>query len=343
MEADKNAQHGLLGISKPSLARVPETRKPCSFQQRCQKPSNASVFGLWKERTRWIAAKELATGWSINIFVSKRAAFDTMTRLMDVGNQRACYRLWSDKRQVDELTREFVASAEGFTVIWIKQTSPECYYKNGNGRLGSSRRCGVAWYPCLQLRYLQDQKAMFTVVLGKQGNPLPLFRQMKWAICKSLRTWLKADEGMKPATAGEAFKRKQTALKKIRRDFEDEKSDQLWEVWQDAPEVAAEFTLKVAMYILSLTVQDQTAFQVEIAREKPYHLNHPVVALMEKARWPWKWPSWRPTSWPQSPEWPWWTPWFQVNKITKDFEGKNKRPHRTSMKNGFVIRNKGDK
>ena len=32
------------------------------------------------------------------------------------------------------------------------------------------------------------QKAMFTgsdgqVVLGKQGNPLPLFRQMKWAIC----------------------------------------------------------------------------------------------------------------------------------------------------------------
>ena len=56
---------------------------------------------------------------------------------------------------------------------------------------------------------------------------------MKWVTSKSSKTWLRnAWKVLKPATAEEAFKKKQVALKKIERDFADEAiPDQLWEVW----------------------------------------------------------------------------------------------------------------
>lgn len=61
------------------------------------------------------------------------------------------------------------------------------------------------------------------VVLGKQGQSMPVSPNKMGYL--NHWTWLKAD-GMKPATTAEAFKRRKTnSMKKIERDFEDEKSD----------------------------------------------------------------------------------------------------------------------
>jgi len=80
-------------------------------------------------------------------------------------------------------------------------------------------------------------------------------------------------KGLKPATAEEAFQaKKKVALKKIERDFADESIRSNFEKFgMDARKLAAEFSPEeLAMYILSLTVQDPDALpEVEIAREKP--------------------------------------------------------------------------
>ncbi|EFX57249.1 helicase C-terminal domain protein [Streptococcus sp. C300] len=80
-------------------------------------------------------------------------------------------------------------------------------------------------------------------------------------------------KGLKPATAEEAFQaKKQVALKKIERDFADESIRGNFEKFaKDARKLAAEFSPEeLAMYILSLTVQDPDSLpEVEIAREKP--------------------------------------------------------------------------
>ena len=61
--------------------------------------------------------------------------------------------------------------------------------------------------------------------------------------------------------------------------------------------MAAEFTPEeLAMYILSLTVQDPDSLpEVEIAREKPLPFKPSGGGFGGKAKGPWKWPSWRPT------------------------------------------------
>ena len=53
---------------------------------------------------------------------------------------------------------------------------------------------------------------------------------------------------------------------------------------------------ELAMYILSLTVQDPDSLpEVEIAREKPLPFKPSGGGFGGKAKGPWKWPSWRPT------------------------------------------------
>ena len=80
-------------------------------------------------------------------------------------------------------------------------------------------------------------------------------------------------KGLKPASAEEAFQaKKQVALKKIERDFANEGIRSNFEKFaKDARKLAAEFSPEeLAMYILSLTVQDPDSLpEVEIAREKP--------------------------------------------------------------------------
>ena len=159
-------------------------------------------------------------------------------------------------------------------------------------------------------------------------------------------------KGLKPATAEEAFQaKKKVALKKIERDFADETIRANFDKFKgDAVKLAQEFTPEeLALYILSLTVQDpETMPEVEIAREKPLpfkpsgggfggkgkggrsnrgrddrrggHRDNRDGGRRDFKR--------------------------KSNKNSRDFENRgNKRPHRTSSekKNGFVIRNKGDK
>ena len=80
-------------------------------------------------------------------------------------------------------------------------------------------------------------------------------------------------KGLKPATAEDAFyAKKQVALKRIERDFADKTIRENFEKFaKDARKLAAEFSPEeLAMYILSLTVQDPDSLpEVEIAREKP--------------------------------------------------------------------------
>ena len=77
------------------------------------------------------------------------------------------------------------------------------------------------------------------------------------------------------------------ALKKIERDFADETIRANFEKFgKDARKLAAEFTPEeLAMYILSLTVQDPDSLpEVEIARENHYRLNHQVMVSVVKLR-----------------------------------------------------------
>ena len=143
-------------------------------------------------------------------------------------------------------------------------------------------------------------------------------------------------KGLKPPTAQEAFQaKKKVALKKIERDFADEAIRSNFDKFKgDAVKLAQEFTPEeLALYILSLTVQDpETMPEVEIAREKPLPFKPSGGGFGGKGgkggrgnRGDFK---------------------RKSKKNSRDFENRgNKRPHRTSSekKNGFVIRNKGDK
>ena len=152
---------------------------------------------------------------------------------------------------------------------------------------------------------------------GKTGQSITFVSPNEMGYCKSLRTWLKKRmKGMKPATAAEAFKRKkQVALKKIERDFEDEKIERTLRSLVRCSQIGCRIhSWRIGYVYLKRPVQDPDSLQKLKLRVKNHcHLNHPVVALVEKKGWPWKWPSWRPTPWSKSQRWPWrWTPWFQT-------------------------------
>ncbi|MDU2622830.1 MAG: C-terminal helicase domain-containing protein, partial [Streptococcus lutetiensis] len=163
-------------------------------------------------------------------------------------------------------------------------------------------------------------------------------------------------KGLKPATADEAFKaKKKVALKKIERDFADEKVRNSFDKFKgDAVKLAAEFTPEeLALYILSLTFKDpETLPKVEIAREKPLPFKPSGGGFNNRKGGRGNngrgrdnrrggrdrkrddrdngYRDFKRTS----------------SKNKRDFQNKdNKRPHRTSSekKNGFVIRNKGER
>ena len=121
--------------------------------------------------------------------------------------------------------------------------------------------------------------------------------------------------------------------------------------------MAAEFTPEeLALYILNLTVKDPDTLQKwKLLVKNHYHLNHQVVALVVKAakggrgnrgrdnnrRGGYRGDRNRDDRDGGRRDFK-----RKSKKNSRDFENRgNKRPHRTSSekKNGFVIRNKGDK
>ena len=165
--------------------------------------------------------------------------------------------------------------------------------------------------------------------------------------------------GLKPPTAQEAFQaKKKVALKKIERDFADEAIRSNFDKFKgDAVKLAQEFTPEeLALYILSLTVQDpETMPEVEIAREKPLPFKPSGGGFGGKGgkggrgnrgrdnnrRGGYRGDRNRDDRDGGRRDFK-----RKSKKNSRDFENRgNKRPHRTSSekKNGFVIRNKGDK
>ena len=166
-------------------------------------------------------------------------------------------------------------------------------------------------------------------------------------------------KGLKPPTAQEAFQaKKKVALKKIERDFADEAIRSNFDKFKgDAVKLAQEFTPEeLALYILSLTVQDpETMPEVEIAREKPLPFKPSGGGFGGKGgkggrgnrgrdnnrRGGYRGDRNRDDRDGGRRDFK-----RKSKKNSRDFENRgNKRPHRTSSekKNGFVIRNKGDK
>lgn len=160
-------------------------------------------------------------------------------------------------------------------------------------------------------------------------------------------------KGLKPPTAQEAFQsKKKVALKKIERDFADETIRANFDKFKDdAVKLAQEFTPEeLALYILSLTVQDpETMPEVEIAREKPLPFKPSGGGFGGKGsrgrdnnrRGGYRGDRNRDDRDGGRRDFK-----RKSKNNSRDFENRgNKRPHRASSekKNGFVIRNKGDK
>lgn len=165
-------------------------------------------------------------------------------------------------------------------------------------------------------------------------------------------------KGLKPPTAQEAFQaKKKVALKKIERDFADEAIRSNFDKFKgDAVKLAQEFTPEeLALYILSLTVQDpETMPEVEIAREKPLPFKPSGGSFGGKGKGGRgnrgrdnnRRGGYRGDRNRDDRDGGYRDFKRKSKKNSRDFENRgNKRPHRTSSekKNGFVIRNKGDK
>ena len=189
------------------ISRVPETRQTLLFSATMPEAIKRIGVQFMKEPEHVkIAAKELTTDLvdQYYIRVKEGEKFDTMTRLMDVEQPELAIVFGRTKRRVDELTRGL--KIRGFRAEGIhgdldqnKRLRVLRDFKNGNldVLVATDVAARGLIFHVLPLStttiFHKIQKAMFTgsdgqVVLGKQGNPLPLYRQMKWAICKSLRT-----------------------------------------------------------------------------------------------------------------------------------------------------------
>ncbi|MDU6293312.1 MAG: ATP-dependent RNA helicase, partial [Streptococcus mitis] len=159
-------------------------------------------------------------------------------------------------------------------------------------------------------------------------------------------------KGLKPATAEEAFQaKKHVALKKIERDFADETVRGNFDKFaKDARKLAAEFSPEeLAMYILSLTVQDPDSLpEVEIAREKPLPFKPSGNGFGGKAKGGRRGDDRRDRERRGNGRRDDFKKGSRGNDRydkEKRYRKDNKKPRTTSSekKTGFVIRNKGDK
>ena len=346
-EADEMLNMGFLEDIEAIISRVPEERQTLLFS--ATMPDAIKRIGVQfmkdPEHVK-IKAKEL-TNVNVDqyfIRVKEQEKFDTMTRLMDVDQPELSIvfgRVIRDFKndQIDILVATDVA-ARGLDISGVTHVynydipqDPESYVH----RIGRTGRAG------------QSGQSITFVAPNEMGY---------LGIIENLTK--KRMKGLKPPTAQEAFQaKKKVALKKIERDFADEAIRSNFDKFKgDAVKLAQEFTPEeLALYILSLTVQDpETMPEVEIAREKPLPFKPSGGGFGGKGgkggrgnrgrdnnrrggyrgdrnrddrdgggRRDFK---------------------RKSKKNSRDFENHgNKRPHRTSSekKNGFVIRNKGDK
>ena len=292
-EADEMLNMGFLEDIEAIISRVPETRQTLLFSATMPEAIKRIGVQFMKEPEHVkIAAKELTTDLvdQYYIRVKEGEKFDTMTRLMDVEQPELAIVFGRTKRRVDELTRGL--KIRGFRAEGIhgdldqnKRLRVLRDFKNGNldvlvatdvaaRGLDISGVTHVYNYDIPQDPESYVHRIGRTGRAGKTGQSITFVSPNEMGYLQIIENLTKKRmKGMKPATAAEAFQaKKQVALKKIERDFEDEKIRTNFEKFgKDARKLAAEFTPEeLAMYILSLTVQDPDSLpEVEIAREKP--------------------------------------------------------------------------
>ena len=292
-EADEMLNMGFLEDIEAIISRVPENRQTLLFS--ATMPDAIKRIGVQfmkdPEHVK-IAAKELTTELvdQYYIRVKEQEKFDTMTRLMDVEQPELSIVFGRTKRRVDELTRGL--KIRGFRAEGIhgdldqnKRLRVLRDFKNGNldvlvatdvaaRGLDISGVTHVYNYDIPQDPESYVHRIGRTGRAGKSGQSITFVAPNEMGYLQIIENLTKKRmKGLKPATAEEAFQaKKQVALKKIERDFADETIRGNFEKFaKDARKLAAEFSPEeLAMYILSLTVQDPDSLpEVEIAREKP--------------------------------------------------------------------------
>ena len=292
-EADEMLNMGFLEDIEAIISRVPENRQTLLFS--ATMPDAIKRIGVQfmkdPEHVK-IAAKELTTELvdQYYIRVKEQEKFDTMTRLMDVEQPELAIVFGRTKRRVDELTRGL--KIRGFRAEGIhgdldqnKRLRVLRDFKNGNldvlvatdvaaRGLDISGVTHVYNYDIPQDPESYVHRIGRTGRAGKSGQSITFVSPNEMGYLQIIENLTKKRmKGLKPATAEEAFQaKKQVALKKIERDFADETIRGNFDKFaKDARKLAAEFSPEeLAMYILSLTVQDPDSLpEVEIAREKP--------------------------------------------------------------------------
>lgn len=364
-EADEMLNMGFLEDIESIISLVPESRQTLLFSATMPEPIKRIGVTFMKEPEHVkIAAKELTTELvnQYYIRVREQEKFDTMTRLMDVDQPELAIVFGRTKRRVDELTRGL--KLRGYRAEGIhgdldqgKRLRVLRDFKNdaldilvatdvAARGLDISGVTHVYNYDIPQDPESYVHRIGRTGRAGKHGQSITFVSPNEMGYLSIIENLTKKRmKGLKPATAEEAFQaKKKVALKKIERDFADEKIVAGFDKFKsDAIKLANEFSPEeLALYILSLTVQDPDSLpEVEIAREKPLPFKPSGNGFGQKGRQ-------NNRSNRQSDRREGGRRDFKrrSNKNSRDFDNKsNKRPHRTSSekKNGFVIRNKGDK
>ena len=292
-EADEMLNMGFLEDIEAIISRVPESRQTLLFSATMPEAIKRIGVQFMKDPEHVkIAAKELTTELvdQYYIRVKEQEKFDTMTRLMDVEQPELSIVFGRTKRRVDELTRGL--KIRGFRAEGIhgdldqnKRLRVLRDFKNGNldvlvatdvaaRGLDISGVSHVYNYDIPQDPESYVHRIGRTGRAGQTGQSITFVAPNEMGYLQIIENLTKKRmKGLKPATAEDAFyAKKQVALKKIERDFADETIRENFEKYaKDARKLAAEFSPEeLAMYILSLTVQDPDSLpEVEIAREKP--------------------------------------------------------------------------
>lgn len=292
-EADEMLNMGFLEDIEAIISRVPENRQTLLFSATMPEAIKRIGVQFMKDPEHVkIAAKELTTELvdQYYIRVKEQEKFDTMTRLMDVEQPELAIVFGRTKRRVEELTRGL--KIRGFRAEGIhgdldqnKRLRVLRDFKNGNldvlvatdvaaRGLDISGVTHVYNYDIPQDPESYVHRIGRTGRAGKSGQSITFVAPNEMGYLQIIENLTKKRmKGLKPATAEEAFQaKKQVALKKIERDFADEAIRGNFDKFaKDARKLAAEFSPEeLAMYILSLTVQDPDSLpEVEIAREKP--------------------------------------------------------------------------
>lgn len=378
-EADEMLNMGFLEDIEAIISRVPESRQTLLFSATMPEPIKRIGVQFMKQPEHVkIASKELTTELidQYYIRVKENEKFDTMTRLMDVDQPELSIVFGRTKRRVDELTRGL--KLRGYRAEGIhgdldqgKRLRVLRDFKSDNLDILVATDVAARGLDISGVTHVynydipQDPESYVhrigrTGRAGKSGQSITFVspNEMGYlAIIEELTK--KRMTGMRPATAKEAFEAtKKVALKKIERDFADETIRANFDKFEeDAAKLVAEFSPEeLAKYILTLTVPDpETMPEVEIAREKPLPFKFAPGQAKGKSgrdrkggrnrrdgeRGGYKGDRRRGDRDKDGREFK-----RNSNKNRKDFYNKdNKKPHRTSSekKNGFVIRNKGER